>query len=195
MRGIRADIRLDIGVERLLMRFGTRCDGLFGDRFFVVPKLFQLRNELAIALRTNVGQPVHQRRRTLGEIRQRLAGIAIHRGDGQRAHGEAIRRHIRVKCQILTGFASCSHQCRSVVRRNGHTVISGHVIADAAGDGESDDRCQIGRFVGINGMQGDANANHSGSAGNFGSAHIGTVKSECGGHFPRHCHSAFGNAL
>ena len=24
MRGIRADIRLDIGVERLLMRFGTR---------------------------------------------------------------------------------------------------------------------------------------------------------------------------
>ena len=44
-------------------------------------------------------------------------------------------------------------------------------------------------------MQGDAYADHAGSAGNVGNAYVGPVEGEGGGYFPRQCDNAFGNAF
>lgn len=63
-------VRVDVAVERLIVRFGTYGDGLFGKRFLVVSELFQLGDELAVALRADVGQTVHQGGCALGQVRQ-----------------------------------------------------------------------------------------------------------------------------
>ena len=50
-------VRVDVAVERLIVRFGTYGDGLFGKRFLVVSELFQLGDELAVALRATLVRP------------------------------------------------------------------------------------------------------------------------------------------
>ena len=128
-------------------------------------------------------------------VGQRLVGVAVHCGDGQRAHGEAFRRHVGAESQVFAGFSDGRDQRRRVSRGDDHAVIGGHVVADPAGDGECNHRRQSGGFGRVHGMQDDSYADHAGGAGNVGRAHVRSVEAEGDGHLPWRRDDAFGHAL
>ncbi len=221
MRGVGIDICIDVGVERLSMRLGTCRDGLLGQFLLMVAKRFELPYQRLVALRADVRQSIDQCGCAMGQtgkipfetvdcgiisgdivhsaIRDTAgaSGVAIggcrHRGDRQRAHREFPRRHVCGEVDVIPCSAYRGHQRPRIVGRHDRAVGRGHVVAHTHRNGEGDHRHQFRGLVMICGGESHMDADHSGSAGNPGSCHIGTVQGEVHMDLPWQSHRACGH--